>query len=118
MTPWPFVLAVVVVPTFAAEAGAERAPSGATAPEALKKEQTKEKKKRIQFDFSFEYDPLELRRWSRQTPRRVPIKGPVGIGSYYLPPALDNLPGPPLHIWGTGWGASVWRDPVTGRYER
>jgi len=75
-----------------------------------------ETKKKIKFDFSYDYDPLDLRRYARQTPRRIQLKGPVGIGEFYLPPALDNTPGPPLRFWGTGWGASLWRDPVTGRY--
>ena len=71
---------------------------------------------RIVFDFSFDYDPEELREhipdkllWKR-------IWGPIGIAGYHIPPAAESGPytGPPQRFWTNGWGTSLWRDPVTG----
>jgi hypothetical protein len=92
---------------------------GAGAETQEKKQDDKASKKKIKIDFSYRYDPLELHAYSRKATRRwTQIKGPIGLGDYHVPPALETGPyyGPPLHIYGRGFGASVWRDPVTGRY--
>lgn len=117
MKPWgkgAFVLAIVlgllVTPAVHAQETKDQ--------KQEKQEKKENKKKKLKFDFSFKYDPLELHKYSRQSPRRLTLKGPVGIGGFHVPTAYETGPalGPPLQIWGTGWGASLWRDPITGRY--
>jgi hypothetical protein len=43
--------------------------------------------------------------------------GPFRIAAWHVYPAEEVGPfyGPPLRIWGVGVGASLWRDPITGR---
>jgi hypothetical protein len=74
-------------------------------------------KKKLKLDLDYKYDPFELHAYSRRFPRPKRLKGPLVLGEYSLPPAQDTGPylGPPLKLYGTGFGASVWRDPVTGR---
>jgi hypothetical protein len=58
---------------------------------------------------------LKLAPWEK-APRFRAWVGPLGLGGYHLPPAKETGPfgGPPMHIYGTGFGASVWREPITG----
>ena len=67
-------------------------------------------------DFSYRYDPRDLyREFLRQNKWRR-IWGPIGVGEFHIFPARETGPnlGPPLRIWGHGFGTSLWRDPVTG----
>lgn len=72
--------------------------------------------KKLELDMSFEHDPRELHEHRFQQLKWKRIWGPIGIGTYHVYPAAvtgaNN--GPPQQIWGYGWGASQWRDPVTG----
>lgn len=73
-------------------------------------------KEKFELDLSFEHDPQELYENRFEQLKWKRIWGPIGIGSYYIYPAAvtgaNN--GPPQQIWGYGWGASQWRDPITG----
>ena len=71
---------------------------------------------RIEFDFSFDYDPAELREAIVERVRWKRIWGPVGVAGYHLFPSQETgeNAGPPREIWTNGWGTSLWRDPVTG----
>ncbi len=85
---------------------------------AQEKEQQKQdsgEKKKLKLDMSYKYDPFELHAYSRKFPQPKQLKGPIRLGEYYLAPAQDSGPGPPLRLYGTGFGTSLWRDPVTGR---
>lgn len=71
-------------------------------------------KKQIDLDFSDQYKLLsdDLEKWRRFRK----LFGIVGVAEMHIYPAQasgGNL-GPPLRIWGHGFGASMWRDPVTG----
>jgi hypothetical protein len=84
-----------------------------------KPKEKKEKKKtqeKMNFDFSYMYDAEELHQYWRDLVRWKRIEGMFGVGSYHIFPARDSGPfrGPPLTIWGQGFGSSLWRDPVTG----
>jgi hypothetical protein len=70
--------------------------------------------KKIVVDFSDEYEHLseDLERnlrWKR-------LLGKFGIAEVHIYPARETGPylGPPMRIWGNGWGTSMWRDPITG----
>ena len=67
-------------------------------------------------DLSFPHDPRELQEEAEKALRWKRILGPVGIGEFHVFPAREPGPygSPPLRIWGTGFGTSLWRDPVTG----
>lgn len=69
-----------------------------------------------QFLHVYNYDPLELHEIWRQSEQRKHLAGPLWLGGYYIPPSQQPGPnvGPPLQIWGRGFGTSLWRDPVTG----
>lgn len=76
----------------------------------------RENSDRITFDFSFDYDPEELRaNWAEKV-RIKKIWGPIGIAGYHIFPAAESGPalGPPMRIWANGVGTSLWRNPVTG----
>jgi hypothetical protein len=73
-----------------------------------------EDKKEVTFDFSEGYrswseDQEKARRWKNLFRR-------FGIAQVHIFPSRMSGPnlGPPLSIWGNGWGTSLWRDPVTG----
>ncbi len=70
----------------------------------------------IVFDFSFDYDPEELRDHIMNKLQWKRIWGPIGIAGYHIPPAAETGPylGPPMQFWSNGWGTSLWRDTVTG----
>jgi hypothetical protein len=77
-------------------------------------EKRPEQTKRIDLDFSDQYKMLSedlerSLRWKHLF--RV-----FGIAEVHIYPARESGPylGPPLHIWGNGFGTSLWRDPVTG----
>jgi hypothetical protein len=70
--------------------------------------------KKIVVDFSDEYEHLseDLERnlrWKK-------LLGKVGIAEVNIFPARETGPylGPPMRLWGNGWGTSMWRDPITG----
>ena len=71
---------------------------------------------RIVFDFSFAYDPEELREHIMNKLQWKRIWGPIGIAGYHIAPAAESGPyrGPPMRFWSNGWGTSLWRDTVTG----
>lgn len=75
-----------------------------------------EKSDRIQFDFSFDYDPAELREHWDEKIRVKRIWGPIGVAGYHIFPAAESGPWarPPTRIWTNGFGTSLWRDPITG----
>ncbi len=79
-------------------------------------EKTHDAPDRIQYDFSFDYEPAELHDNYVETLRWKRLWGPVGIAGYHIYPAAETGPyaGPPLRFWSNGWGTSLWRDPVTG----
>jgi len=56
----------------------------------------------------------ELHEIWQESERRKHLAGPFWLGGYYIPPSQQPGPGPPLQIWGRGFGTSLWRDPVTG----
>jgi hypothetical protein len=71
-------------------------------------------KKQIDLDFTDQYKMLsedleKSLRWKRLF--RI-----FGIAEVHIYPGRESGPnlGPPLRIWGHGFGASMWRDPVTG----
>jgi hypothetical protein len=70
--------------------------------------------KKIVIDFSDEYEHLsedleKNLRWKK-------LFGKFGIAEVQIFPARETGPylGPPMRIWGNGWGTSMWRDPITG----
>lgn len=67
-------------------------------------------------DFSYRYDPRDLYKEILDQNQWRRLWGPVGIGEFHIFPAQLAGPyrGPPLQIWGHGFGTSLWRDPVTG----
>ena len=71
---------------------------------------------RIEFDFSFDYDPAELRENISNKLRFKRIWGPFGIAGYDIFPAAESGPyqGPPQRIWSNGFATSLWQDPVNG----
>ncbi len=75
-----------------------------------------EKKSLKQFLHVYDYDPRELHEIWRQSEQEKHLTGPFWLGGYYIPPSQQPGPnvGPPLQIWGRGFGTSLWRDPVTG----
>jgi hypothetical protein len=77
----------------------------------------KESKKKVRLDLGYQYDPQDLHEYWRKSQRWKRLFRRFGLGSYHIPPSHENGPyaAPPLRIWGTGFGASLWRDPVTGR---
>lgn len=71
-------------------------------------------KKQIDLNFSDQYkmlsDDLEKSmRWKK-------LFGTFGLAEVHVYPSRESGPylGPPLRIWGNGFGTSMWRDPVTG----
>lgn len=65
----------------------------------------------------FEYDPRELHPpGSENQPSWKRLLGPIGVGGFHVYPGRVTGPntGPPRTIWGQGFGASLWRDPITG----
>ena len=70
----------------------------------------------IVFDFSFDYDPEELREHIMDKLQWKRIWGPFGIAGYHIAPAAESGPyrGPPTQFWSNGFGTSLWRDTVTG----
>ena len=77
-------------------------------------EDSSREKTRIDFDFSDQYkmisEDLERSlRWKH-------VFKIFGIAEVHIYPGRESGPylGPPLHIWGNGFGTSLWRDPVTG----
>jgi hypothetical protein len=71
-------------------------------------------KKKIDLNFSDQYKMLsedleKSLRWKK-------LFGTFGIAEVHIFPARESGPylGPPLYIWGNGFGASLWRDPITG----
>ena len=68
--------------------------------------------KRIDLDFSDQYKMLsedleKALRWKK-------LFWIVGVSEVHIFPGRESGPGPPLRIWGHGFGTSLWRDPVTG----
>jgi hypothetical protein len=77
-------------------------------------EESASEEKRIDLDFSDQYKMLsndleKSLRWKK-------LFGIFGIAQVHIYPGRESGPnlGPPLRIWGNGFGASLWRDPVTG----
>jgi hypothetical protein len=73
-----------------------------------------DQKKQIDLDFSDQYKLLseDLEKWRRLRK----LFGIFGLAEMHIYPGREsgrNL-GPPLRIWGNGFGTSLWRDPVTG----
>jgi hypothetical protein len=70
--------------------------------------------KQIDLDFSDQYKLLseDLEKWRRLRK----LFGIFGIAEMHVYPGRESGPnlGPPLRIWGNGFGTSLWRDPVTG----
>jgi hypothetical protein len=73
-----------------------------------------EQKKQIDLDFSDQYKALSedlerSLRWKK-------LFGIFGVAEVHVFPGRESGPylGPPLTLWGHGFGASLWRDPVTG----
>ena len=89
---------------------------GSAAEAQDRSEKTRDELDRIQYDFSFDYDPAELRENYVETLRWKRLWGPIGIAGYHIHPAAESgpYPGPPLRFWSNGWGTSLWRDSVTG----
>lgn len=58
---------------------------------------------------------FRLEAWERVAPA-TRIVGPIHVAGYHVPPGRDSGPfkGPPCRIYGVGFGASLWRDWVTG----
>jgi len=90
---------------------------GASQVASAQQSESEEKKKSIRDYFDlYTYDPDELHEFWQEAERRKPLSGPFGLGGYYLPPNREPGPyyGPPLQIWGRGFGTSLWRNPITG----
>jgi hypothetical protein len=73
-----------------------------------------EEKKPIEMNFSDQYKALSedlerSLRWKK-------LFGIFGVAEVHVFPGRESGPylGPPLTLWGHGFGASLWRDPVTG----
>jgi len=81
------------------------------------REQPKSKRSKPAWaDFSYRYDPRDLYEEFLRNNTWRRIWGPIGIGEFHIFPARqtgENF-GPPLRIWGHGFGTSLWRDPITG----
>ena len=79
-------------------------------------ENGKKKKSLKQYLHIYTHDPRELHEIWRRSQEREHLGGPFWLGGYYIPPSQQPGPnlGPPLQIWGRGFGTSLWRDPVTG----
>ncbi len=90
--------------------------SGTALTGAQATEKDGEKKSLKQFLHVYNYDPRELHEIWQQSEQRKHLAGPIWLGGYYIPPSQQPGPnvGPPLQIWGRGFGTSLWRDPVTG----
>jgi hypothetical protein len=80
-----------------------------------RKSEKSEKSIRDYFDL-YTYDAEELHQYWQEAERRKQLIGPIGVGGYFIPAGLESgpYPGPPLQIWGRGFGTSLWRDPITG----
>lgn len=78
-------------------------------------ERSEQRKRKLNFRFAD--DRLEIQEYWRTIEGWKRIFGPVGLASYQPPIGHDPgpYPGPPLRIFARGWGASLWRDPITGR---
>jgi hypothetical protein len=87
-------------------------------PARAQQEEVKEEKKKSIKDYLdvYYHDPAELDELWQEAERRKPLTGPFGLGGYYIPPSQEPGPysGPPLQIWGRGFGTSLWRNPITG----
>ncbi len=84
---------------------------------AQQDEQKEESKKSIKDYFDlYTHDSRELHAIWQKVEQRKQLIGPVGFGGYYIPPSQQPGPyyGPPLQIWGRGFGTSLWRNPITG----
>ncbi len=70
--------------------------------------------KQIDLNFSDQYKLLadDLEKWRHWRK----LFGIFGLSEMHVYPGQESgpHPGPPLRIWGNGFGASMWRDPVTG----
>ncbi len=88
--------------------------SGTALTGAQTTEKNGEKKSLKQFLHVYNYDPRELHEIWQESEQRKHLAGPFWLGGYYIPPSQQPGPGPPLQIWGRGFGTSLWRDPVTG----
>jgi hypothetical protein len=84
---------------------------------AQQDEPQEENKKSIKDYFDlYTYDPEELHEIWQEAEKRKQLLGPIGLGGYYIPSSQEPGPyyGPPLQIWGRGFGTSLWRNPITG----
>ncbi len=84
---------------------------------AQQDEPQEENKKSIKDYFDlYTYDSEELHEIWREAAKRKQLLGPIGLGGYYIPSSQEPGPyyGPPLQIWGGGFGTSLWRNPITG----
>ncbi len=89
----------------------------ASQPTAAQQDEPKEEKKSIKDYLDlYTYDPEELHKIWQQAARRKQLFGPLGLGGYFIPSSQEPGPyyGPPLQIWGRGFGTSLWRNPITG----
>lgn len=80
-------------------------------PTVLAQEKEQGKKKKLKLDMEYKYDPFELQAYSQRFPQPKQLKGPLRVGDQYVPPAQDTGPylGPPLRIYGNGFGTSLLR---------
>jgi hypothetical protein len=83
-------------------------------PEPAEENPPPEQEKQIDTDLSDQYEALsedleKSLRWKK-------LFGIIGIAEVHIFPGRQSGPylGPPLTLWGNGFGASLWRDPVTG----
>jgi hypothetical protein len=86
-------------------------------PTGAQQDEPKEDKKSIKDYFDlYTYDPDELHAIWQAAEQWKQLIGPIGLGGYYIPPSQEPGPyyGPPLQIWGRGFGTSLWRNPITG----
>jgi hypothetical protein len=69
---------------------------------------------KLDFDFSDSYKTLSED--LEKTLRWKNLFKIFGVGDVHVFPSRESGPylGPPLRIWGNGFGTSLWRDPVTG----
>lgn len=101
------VLVLVAVLTFAV-----------SQPAVAQQNETKEETTKSVKDYLNVYylDHAEREAIWQEAERRKHLIGPLGLGGYNVPPSQDPGPyyGPPLQMWGRGFGTSLWRNPVTG----
>jgi hypothetical protein len=107
------VLVLAVFLGLGGTASAQKTTQSQSETRSEKNDSASEKEKKPRIDLASDIDRYTKnldKRWRKK------LFGTFGIAEAHVFPGRETGPylGPPIRIWGNGWGTSMWRDPVTG----